>query len=226
MEAPFSRLATALSRAFTLVEMLVVMAVIVILITLVTPSLTGILKANSLTQGSQDIIGQLNLARQVALTQNHPVEVRFYQYADPNFSGEVAGNPASGKFRALQMFTISDTGAATPTNKVEHFPNTFMIDSGPTLSSLLAQATVGAASAPVLTPSPQAYNIPGVDKLFNSVAFRFYPDGSTNLGPPPNGGWFITSHLIQYGDRQTKAPPNFATLQIDPSNGSLREFRP
>lgn len=226
MEVFLSRPATALSRAFTLVEMLVVMAIIVILISLVTPSLTGILKANSLTQGSQNIIGQLTLARQVALTQNHPVEVRFYQYADPNLSGEVAGDPSTGKFRALQTFTISDTGYATPTSKVEHFANTFMIDSGPTLSSILAQATAGVTSGPVLTQSPQAYNIPGVDKYFNSVAFRFNPDGSTSLGPPPNGGWFITSHQIQYGDRMSKAPPNFATLQIDPSNGSLREFRP
>lgn len=226
MEVSLCRPATALSRAFTLVEMLVVMSIIFILIALVTPSLTGILKANSLTQGSQNIIGQLTLARQVALTQNHPVEVRFYQYADPSLSGEIPGSPATGKFRALQTFTISDTGYGTPISKVEHFPITFMIDAGPTLSSLLAPPAGGVQSGLVLTQSPQAYSIPGADKNFNSVAFRFNPDGSTNLGAPPNGGWFITSHLIQYGDRLAKAPPNFATLQIDPSNGSLREFRP
>ena len=226
MEVSFSRCAAALSRALTLVEMMVVMAIIIILITLVVPSMTSVLRANALTQGSQDIIGQLNLARQQALTMNHPVEVRFYQYADPNVGGEIAGEPATGKFRALQTFAVSDTGAALPINKVEHFPVTFMIDSGSTLSSLLAQATEGATSAPVLTKSPQTYNIPVADKAFNAVAFRFNPDGSTNLGTAPNGGWFITSHQIQYGDRQSKVPPNFATLQIDPSNGALREFRP
>lgn len=226
MEVLISRPATLSSRAFTLVEMLVVMAIIAILTALVTPSLTSVLKANSLTQGSQDLIGQLALARQEALTKNHPVEVRFYQYADPNLSGEIAGDPSTGKFRALQAFSISDTGFAAPIDKVEHFPTTFMFDSGPTLSSLISLAAAGSTSGPVLTKGPQTFGIPVADKNFNMVAFRFNPDGSTNLGPTPNGGWFITSHLIQYGDRLAKAPPNFATLQIDSSNGSLREFRP
>lgn len=226
MEVNSPRLARALSRAFTLVEMLVVMAIIAILVTLVTPSLTSVLKANAITQGSQSLIGQLLLARQEALTKNHPVEVRLYQYADPNFSGEAATNPATWKYRALQTFTISDTGVAVPANKVEHFPSTFIIDSGLTLSSLIAGAQATGASGPVLINGPQTYNIPGANKNFNAVAFRFNPDGSTNLGPPPAGGWFLTSHLIQHGDRLAKAPPNFATLQIDPSNGALREFRP
>ncbi len=220
------RYKTAPSRAFTLVELLVVMAIILVLMALATPSLTSVLKANAITQGSQDLIAQLNLARQVALTQNHPVEVRLYQYADPNFAGEVSGQAATGKFRALQTFIISETGSAAAMNKVEHFPLTFIIDSGLTLSSLIALSATGATSGPVLTKSPQSYSIPIADKAFNSVAFRFNPDGSTTLGPPPNGGWFLTGHQLQYGDNQSKAPPNFSTLQIDPSNGALREFRP
>ena len=226
MKAPFCRQATAPSSAFTLVEMLVVMAIIVILITLVTPAVTSVLKANAITQGSQDLTGQLTLARQEALTQNHPVEVRLYQYADQNFAGENTGNASTWKYRALQAFSILDTGLAVPINNVQHFPNTFIIDSGPTLSSIIALAAAGTTGGPVLTNGPQNYSLPAVGKAFNVVAFRFNPDGSTNLGAAPNGGWFLTCHQIQYGDKQTKAPPNFATLQIDPSNGSLREFRP
>lgn len=228
MEISLHHSPTALSRGFTLVEMLVVMAIIIILTTLVTPSLTSVLKANSLTQGSQDFIGQLTLARQEALTKNHPIEVRLYQYADPNIGGETAGSPATGRYRALQIFSISDSGLAVPLDKVEHFPTTFMFDSGSTLSSLIPQAasTTPNAAAPLLLNGPQNFSIPVAGKNFNMVTFRFNPDGSTNLGVTPVGGWFITSHLIQNGDRLTKAPANFATLQIDSSNGTLREFRP
>lgn len=226
MQPPPGSAVASSRRAFTLVELLVVMAIILVLTALVAPSLTSVLNANTLTQGSQNIIGQLTLARQQALTQNHPVEVRFYQYVDGNFAGEVVGNPSSGKYRALQTFTISDTGVAIPSTKVEHFPATFIIDSGAKLSSIIGQAVAGATAGPVLTKGPQKYSIPGADTDFNMVAFRFQPDGSTSLGAAPNGGWFITCHQIHYGDRMTKAPPNFATLQIDPSNGSLRDFRP
>lgn len=224
--------AASANRAFTLVELLVVMAVIVALIALIAPATNTMLKGNDLTQGGQDLSNQIGVARQVSLTQNHPVEVRFYQYGDVG-KGESATDPTTGKFRAIQSFAISEAGVATPIDKVHKLANTLIIDSGDTLSTLIANATNGsgtmAGSGPILTSSPQTYALPGIGTNYNSVAFRFYPDGSTNL-PPAAGttvkSWFVTVHGYQYGDRPANVPPNFLTIQIDASNGNIRQFRP
>ena len=224
-------------RGFTLVEMLVVMGIILILFSLVVPATTSMLKGNALTQGGQDVSNQLGVARQLSLTQNHPIEVRFYQYGDPSKAGESATDPATGwKFRALQTFAISEAGVATPIDKIHKLPNAVIIDSGATLSTLIGNASAGgtssggtaAGSGPVLTTSPQTVLLPDIGKYYNSVAFRFFPDGSTNLplaaGATVNS-WFLTVHGYQDGDNPGTVPPNFLTIQIDPSNGNTREFR-
>ena len=224
------------SQAFTLVEMLAVMTIVIILLAFIVPPAASILKGNELTQGSQNVSNQLGLARQQALTQNHPVEVRFYQYADPNVSSESVGNTATWKYRAIQSFVISERGVPTPLGKVERLPTTVIIDSGPTLSSLIGSAvtsgsgngttTSGGTAGPVITTAPQTYSIPAAGTNYNAAAFRFYPDGSTNLSVGGVTAWFFTMHHFQYGDPLPTPPPNFVTVQIDSSNGNLREFRP
>ena len=219
--------------------MLVVMGIIAILLVLVVPAATTMIRGNDMTQGGQDLSNQLGLARQQALTLNHPVEVRFYQYADPNRAGESDGSPSTWKFRAMQAFVIAESGAATALGKVVHFPATFYIDSGSTLSPLISNAhpagtpAQGSAIAVTTNPGPTAISsqnqtdsLPIIGKNYNSVTFRFYPDGSTNIGDPNVNVWFLTAHQVQDGDQLTTAPSNFLTIQIDPPNGNLREFRP
>lgn len=229
------------SRAFTLVEMLAVMAIVAVIIALAVPVTSSMLRGNDLTTGSQNLVNFFALARQQALTQNRPIEVRFYQYADTSNGGESLTDPATWKFRAMQLFAVPDAGAAAPIgsdaspgpvalDKIQHFPPTFIIDSGETLSSLIGKAakvqsngtTSGGA---VLTTNPTR-ELPIVGRNYRSVAFRFYPNGSTSLGAAPSGGWFLTAHQVSVGDKPANVPANFATLQIDPANGSLRQFRP
>src|SRR4029450_3981263 len=76
----------------------------------------------------------------------------------------------------------------------------------------------------------------GVKHSYNYIAFRFLPDGSTNLPPlgakgkgSEGGRWFITVHSI--GDRErtkndTEAPPDFFTWMVDPVSGTSKTFRP
>lgn len=237
MFAARSSTATA-SHAFTLVEMLMVMGIILILFSLVVPVTTTMLKGNDLTQAGQDLSNQLGVARQLSLTQNHPVEVRFYQYGDPSKSGESATDPSRGwKFRALQTFVISEAGVATAVDKVHKLPNSVIIDSGATLSTLISNVSTGntsssgtsVGSGPTLTSTPQTVLLPDIGPYYNSVAFRFFPDGSTNLplaaGTTVNS-WYLTVHPFQYGDNPGTVPPNFLTIQIDASNGHTRVFRP
>ena len=219
--------------AFTLIEMIAVMAIIVILATLVVPAAGTMLRGNDLTQAGQDLSGQLGAARQLALTQNRPVELRIYQYADPTYGSEPAAN---WKFRGVQTFSVSEAGNATPSGKVHALPKTVILDSGKRLSTLIGNALPPDStkiSGPVIVTGPQTFSLPTVGKSYNYVAFRFLPDGSTNLPLPTTAGsgsdvnnWFITAHQTQYGDNLGTAPDNFLTLQIDPFNGNVREFRP
>ena len=81
------------SRAFSLVELLVVMAVIAIVAGFAVPAVTTMLKGSQLTQGSQMVVDQIALARQTALSRNRSVEVRFYKFADPEIPGEDVKKP-------------------------------------------------------------------------------------------------------------------------------------
>jgi uncharacterized protein (TIGR02596 family) len=214
-------------QAFTLLEMLVVMAIIVMLAALLVPSSVGIMKGMSLTQGGQMVRDQLSYARQTALSRNLPVEVRFYQYGDPLIPGESASNPTSGKYRAVQLFQIMESGsAAKPLGKIQRLPDTIIVDSGTTLSSIIGDLTrtsgTGSSTGAVLnTP------IPRVGTSYNCVSFRFQPDGSTNL--PRNANWFLSLHYASVGDTLSVTGgtlPSFITLQVDPANGHVKIYRP
>ena len=199
------------STGFTLVEMLVVMAVIVILIAAVVPAATGILRGNKVTQAIEAVESQFNLARQAAVAANRTVEIRLYQYIDPSQNGSAA------TFNALQAFTLNGS-TLTPTENVQKLPSTVIMDSGATLSSLLnptAQRPLVQGKLP----------LPDIGKNYTYIAFRFRPDGSTDL-LPTTGPWFLTLHESLRGDKLTAPPSQFATVEIDPVSGELRLYRP
>jgi len=204
--------------AFTLVELLVVVAIIGVLATLVTPAVTTMMKGSQLTQASQMLHDQLAFARQSALTKNRPVEVRFYRYGDPEMPGEKASEPGSGRFRALQCFEILDDGTASALTKVQKLPASVVLDSGSTLSPLIAKPKTW-------TATDQAAKIPRVGTSYECRVFRFLPDGSTDL-PKGSSLSFVTLHGFNDGDLLTKPPANYATIQVDAYNGHIRSFRP
>src|SRR5579862_795239 len=91
-------------HGFTLIELLLVIAIIGMLMTLVVPAVNSISGGSQLTQAAQMVGSELELARQRALSRNRMVEVRFYQYGDPETPGESASSPSSGQYRAIQSF--------------------------------------------------------------------------------------------------------------------------
>ena len=206
-------------RAFTLIELLAVITIILILSALLAPPAATVMRGMTLTQAGQIVRDQLGYARQAALSRNRPVEVRFYQYGDPEVPGESAANPAGGKFRAMQLFEISESGNAAPLGKLQRLPVTVIVDSGDSLSALIAKSTV--------TPGNSLnYPLSTVGTNYYCVSFRFQPDGSTNLSPADT--WFLTLHGSTEGDKLTgsNVPGNFITLQIIPANGQVKIYRP
>ena len=213
---------------FTLVEMLAVLGIIALLLVLVIPSVSSVLESSQVGQAAQLVSADLGLARQVALSRNHCVEVRFYQYASPGASGETVGTPSTGKYRALQLFDAqTTTGTPAPLDRVQTLPGTMIVDSGSTLSTLIGMAAANSVNAPTLTNgSTLNVSIPAAGLQYNAACFQFRPDGSTNLPVSSNVQWFLTLHSLHYGDTQASPPANFFTLQTNASNGHLSFFRP
>ena len=209
---------TSVLRGFSLIELLVVIAIIAMLTALLAPAVSTTMRGSQLIRGGDKALAVLSLARQTALAKNQSVEVRFYQYGDPEVPGESANSPASGKFRAIQAFKIDDSNNATPVGKIETLPTSIIMDSGST-STLL-----GSSQKTTLTTPPA---IPRAGTSYNCCAFRFLADGSANLIPKTSTThWTVTFHNIVDGDGRSSPPANFITIQIDPANGSLKTWQP
>ena len=214
-------------RAFSLIELVIVISVIVIIAAFTIPAMNTILKGSQLTQGSNLLVGQLNFARQQALSRNRVIEVRFYRYPDPEIPGEDITNLKTGKFRALQLFQILPTGVAIPVDKAQTLPGGVIFSYSDTdgLSSLIDLPTGLKPKRPGIDDKAAPRLPRGVDLNYEYVSFRFLQDGSTDRNP--TGKWFIT--VIGINDileGPTKPPPNFFTVQIDPVSGVTKIYRP
>ena len=204
------------------------MGIIAVLMGFSGPAVSSLMRGSQLIQASQLVSDHLGFARQTALSKNRAVEVRFYRYGDPERPGEDATKPDTGKFRSLQAFEILETGSSRALGKMQTFAGvSVIIDSGPTLSSIIDKATGPTSTPSRTTGTVLNYPIPRVGLSYESVAFRFQPDGSTNLPPQTTAQlWFLTLHEVNKGDSLAKPPPNFVTLQINPSNGKIRTYHP
>jgi uncharacterized protein (TIGR02596 family) len=205
-------------QAFTLTELLVVVTLIVIMASLMGPTLNSALRGTALTQGVDKVIGVLSLARQTALTKGQTVEVRFYSYVDPETPGD------KGQFHALQAFSIDDAGNAVPLHKTQTLPQTVVMATnalgGSSVSTLLSLPNANA---------PSQFSIPRAKKAYTCSSFQFYRSGSTSLlvnGASMNWCVTVLNATDLLGTTATNLPANYTTVTIDPYNGSLRAYRP
>jgi uncharacterized protein (TIGR02596 family) len=226
--------------AFSLVELLIVVAIIGIIAGFGIPAVSGVLRGSALTQAASQLTDNLGLARQHAISRNRVVEVRFYRFGDPEQPGETATDPASGQFRAFQYFELNEAGIILPVGKYQRLPDTMMMNPGEKLSTLLGEDPL--ITTRLIKQSEVAANgknpeLPrGVGHKYEYVWFRFNPDGTTDLPPlgakgkgSEGGRWYITVHSIAdqvRTDSNTKPPPDFFTWMIEPVSGTAKTFRP
>lgn len=197
---------------FTLLELLGVLAIIIIVSAAVVPSLTGITGSSSLTTGSSMFADALNLARQTALADNCPVEVRIYKTGS-------AANPSDPQYCAFNLFKVDDSNAKQALGKLRRLPDPIIISPSSQYSSLMAGRSGNSAV-------PEDYPMP---KDTPYIWFRFKPNGSTDLTPVegPGSNWFVT--LVSRNapiKANTGLPANYFTIQIDPTTGRARSYRP
>jgi uncharacterized protein (TIGR02596 family) len=214
-------------QAFSLIELVIVISVIVIIAAFTIPAMNTILKGSQMSQGAGILVGQLNIARQQALSRNRQIEVRFYRYADPEVPGEDVTKPESGRYRAMQLFQIMPNGIALPIDKVQTLPGSVVFSQSTTegLSSLLDEPTASKPKKPGIDDRAAPRLPRGVDLNYEYLSFKFMQDGGTDRTPTKT--WFVT--IIGLNDRlesATKPPPNFFTVQVDPVSGVTKTYRP
>lgn len=183
-------------NAFTLVELLVVVAIIALLMTLSVPAWNAIAEGNKTTSAAQSLSDALRLARQLALAKSSPVEFRIFNTLP---KGGVTSN-----YCAFAYYQLTDSGATNQMTRTNYLP------SGTALSTAANYSTLIGTNGASYNSSP-AYN-----------SFRFRPDGSTDLLVSSN--WYVTIVREREATNAT-LPNNFITLQLDAFNGNVSFYR-
>lgn len=191
-------------RAFSLVELLVVMAIMVLILTLITPAFNSVLRGGAITRSGQTVSDQLALARQTAIARNQIVTVRFLKMPGDGVETEP-------RYRGIQAVAQQDDGSLKPLSRVVKLdPNNEIADAAE-LSTIISKPSVTGST-----------DVGG--KSVTYAGFRFRPDGSTDLDLTSADGWYLTVKDTRPSD--DPIPTNFFTIRIDPFTGQGRVFRP
>jgi uncharacterized protein (TIGR02596 family) len=197
---------------FTLIEILVVLAIIAVIVTFTVPNLEPVLKGSKLKQAADDLERALANAQQVALTQNHPVEFRFFRYDHPDSPGS---EEYFRSYQAVQVITSPEDHNQVIEEKVvtdvESFQLPFVLAEGE-FSTLINSDALEQGSA----------DIPRADDA-DYIAFEFRPNGATNLATVDMAHWTLT--IVRESDSKPVIG-EFITLTVDAYNGRIRQFYP
>jgi uncharacterized protein (TIGR02596 family) len=223
--------------AFSLIEMLMVIAIIGIIASFAIPGAMKMIRGTDVARGSQMLSDQLTAARQMAIARNKQIEIRFLRFADPETPGESVAEQGTWKIRGLQLMEVTGSGIPVQLAPIQRLPGAMMLNEG--RYSSLFDATGNSQQIPLRFKNPSDLD-PGMPRLpsdkarkYTYASFRFYPDGSTSLSP--TGNWYMTMHSSADTARLSGAvgggpdpikSVNYFTLQVDPVSGSTRVYRP
>lgn len=186
-------------RAFTLVELLTVIAIMIIIMAFAIPAVTSISQAGKIAQAAQMVHDRIQLARQHAITRNRSVEVRFYKTRNSGASAD--------SYCATAIFEVgTETGTPRQMERFEYLPSGVLIAADPQLSPLLAGTT----------PSQDD---PRFGKNYRFL--RFAADGTTAV--EEGESWLS---VVKESDEGNSLPKNYAVVNVVPATGIPRTFRP
>lgn len=230
-------------RAFSLIEMLVVIALVAMIMAASTPALMRTMQATRLATTGDSIMGAITEAKQLAYAQNVPVEMRFFKYPDQDFTGSTVQ-----LFRSYQLFKIVNlvqgVGAnavtqesVVPVGTLVKLSEGVIIAAGQDLSPLL-NGQNGQSLDDIKANASGGVGYSGVASAkYNAI--RFMPDGSCRKVSAQSDGFaqldygtlptsFLTITYDSSGQDITTGnlPKNFYTIQVDPYTGKARNYRP
>lgn len=205
------------TAGFTLIELLSVIAIVSILAVTTLPAIRGTLDGVTISGAAGVVESELSFARQVAMSRNLPVEVRFYKHDD--------GNGMAWRAVATVIpSSVSGAAADEWLSRGKVLPGNVVADDAQEYSTLISRA--GAASSTNAGPwaATESSTAPGILRGKSYVGFQFRPDGSINL---PNGQpWCVT--LRSFTSRQTGSAPadNYVSIVLDSLTGRTMSYQP
>ncbi len=107
---------TSRSAAFSLVELLIVITIIVIMASLMGPTLNSALRGTALTQSSDKVIGVLSLAHQTAVSKAQTVDD--YGIYSPMMKAQILPNSVIISTSTNLSTLLSNGTNSTPTNSI------------------------------------------------------------------------------------------------------------
>ncbi len=184
----------------TLIELLLVIAIVLTLLCFALPSVTGITGASKLTKAGQLVGDQFQLARQYAVTKNQNIQVRIYKTHRTD--------EAADSYCATAIFQLPSDGSSPQIlEPVAYLPSGIAIAQNDVLSSLLDQF------------EPTELD-PKFGKNYRSLTFR--PNGSVEIINAKSWLTIVKAHEIDVAS----LPKNYYTIKVVPANGIVKTFRP
>lgn len=198
------------AQGFSLVEMVVVVAIAALLFTFATPYTLGAIQAASLTSAGDSLLQKLSLAQQRAVTENKPVGVDLYYYSKDGMTGchamqLISYDPVTSTAKPLEAPVYWSEGRAVLVDGVL----------SPIFTGTLAASDTGAATQPPFSD---------LEATFKRILF--YPNGSTSLRVPLRNAYLTFVSIQNYQEKMESPPPNYYTVQVDPVTGRTRSYRP
>ena len=182
--------------AFSLIELLVVVAIFSIMVALVIPAFTQVRAAGVLTRGGQVLADQIALARQEASTKNRDMEVRIVD--------------VGGVYRAVQLW-IRGEPATRPLGRIEQLPDGVVVSSDTLLSPLLGASPIVGGTAVFGALGSCPYK-----------GFRIRADGTLDAAVNLSNN-FLT---VQSANDVTVPPNNYFTVRVNPVTSQVTIHRP
>ncbi len=245
MNLLYNRRSAAASKrdGFTLVEMLVVIAVISLLLAVSAPAFLGSITGSRMSQAGDQFAGLLSEAQQRAVATGRPIEIRLYRQAtDGVDSGSGGGyfrsmlvleyyqqgehDPRTGTASFGEMKAL-DAPIALARRSLENLPGGYVISENAALSTLITELPESRSSGDTAVKtyvrrgdSFEEYHLPTEDDF---RSFIIYPE-TTSLNIDEK--WFFTIVSDLEATNDASKVTNFYTIQIDPFNARMTLYRP
>ncbi len=200
-----------------MVELLAVILIMVILLALVLPATSSLMRSMNIGRAASLVTDEFNFARQTALARNCDVEVRLYLLPS-------SLNKEVNQYRALRTFLADgvDPSKSVPLSRIKYLPDPIVFAKDAAFSTLLDYG------------NPSRYGLVHTNETLPGgataeyVSFLFRANGGTSLKPvsPPVGNWYLTLRAENAPAAANGLPVNYFTAQIDPVTGRVRSYRP